>query len=276
MGEHRSPNRHQPTGHQRRAGQRIGPPQQEDRARVVGFGHTTAGFAQSMTRTRAECHRGTGDRRPVTRREPATRMLPSTVAGRRRRCGRPEPGAGREGRRGAWTAWTAGGPGKRPRQIEHAPRLALQQRQHVRPVETHQHQAGTAIPVHDVDQPRGAIVSLRRGLVARGDVVIGHAHEDIDDLLAGEFLRGQGLDNANPRGAARSCPARDGRARTDVVFTVSSHTNGSAAPMLAADDATQAKQAHPECRPAHDSRYRPRPYNPREDVRVANTMVLLR
>jgi hypothetical protein len=39
--EHRTPGRHQPPSDQRCAGQRIGPPQQQQRARMIGFGHTT-------------------------------------------------------------------------------------------------------------------------------------------------------------------------------------------------------------------------------------------
>jgi hypothetical protein len=53
--------------------------------------------------------------------------------------------------------------GQRPGQIEDPPWWALQQRQHVQPIKPLEHQTGTAVVIHDVDQPGGDAVTVQRG-----------------------------------------------------------------------------------------------------------------
>jgi hypothetical protein len=53
--------------------------------------------------------------------------------------------------------------GQRTGQAEYPPRLSLQQRQHVRPAQTHQHQSGPAVVLHGVDRLRGDAATVQLG-----------------------------------------------------------------------------------------------------------------
>jgi hypothetical protein len=53
--------------------------------------------------------------------------------------------------------------GQRTGQAEYPPELSLQQRQHVRPAQTLQHQSCAAVALHGVDQLRGDAATLQPG-----------------------------------------------------------------------------------------------------------------
>ncbi len=137
---------------------------------MVGFGHTTGrarpvddtdpvGSDQNIAAVKVTVAQAIAGRQPA---ENPQRECPQL----RRQDGVFDAGGQdlakvRKISRGLDTVDGKAGLGQRPRQAEHPPRLALHQRQHVRPSQTLQHQAWVAIAVHDVDQPRGDAVTVQ-------------------------------------------------------------------------------------------------------------------